>query len=141
MGNHFEISVVADNETWALEKIDIGISEIQRIEKLLTTFNEASETSVINSNAGIAPVKVSFETFSIIERSLRISRLTQGAFDISYGSIDKRLWNFDTEMKALPDKETAKQMVRLINYRNIILDQENSTVFLNEKGMLLSYGG
>ena len=141
MGNHFEISVVADNEAWAYERIDDGIYEIQRIEKLLTTFNEASETSVINSNAGIAPVKVCFETFSIIERSLRISQLTQGAFDISYGSIDKRLWNFDTEMKALPDEETAKRMVRLINYRNIILDKENSTVFLKEKGMRIGFGG
>jgi thiamine biosynthesis lipoprotein len=141
MGNHFEISVVADNEKWAFECIDAGIHEIQRIEKLLTTFNEDSETSLINHNAGIAPVTVSPETFSIIERSIRISRLTQGAFDISYGSIDKRLWNFDTSMKTLPDKETAKRMVRLINYRNIILDKENSKVFLKEKGMRIGFGG
>ena len=141
MGNHFEISVVADNEKWAFECIDAGIHEIQRIEKLLTTFNEDSETSLINRNAGIAPVTVSPETFSIIERSIRISRLTQGAFDISYGSIDKRLWNFDTSMKTLPDKETAKRMVRLINYRNIILDKENSKVFLKEKGMRIGFGG
>jgi thiamine biosynthesis lipoprotein len=141
MGNHFEISAVADSEKCAFTLIDAGIREIQRIEKLLTTFNENSETSMINRNAGIEPVTVSPETFSIIERSIRISRLTQGAFDISYGSIDKRLWNFDTSMKALPDKETAKRMVRLINYRNIILDNENSKVFLKEKGMRIGFGG
>jgi len=141
MGNHFEISVVADNEAWANERIDAGVQEIQRIEKLLTTFNEDSETSLINRYAGASPVTVSQETFSIIERSLRISRITQGSFDISYGSIDKRLWNFDTNMKALPDKETAKRMVRLINYRNIILDHENCTVFLKEKGMRIGFGG
>ena len=141
MGNHFEISVVADNETWANECIDAGVQEIQRIEKLLTTFNEDSETSLINRYAGASPVAVSQETFSIIERSLRISRITQGSFDISYGSIDKQLWNFDTNMKALPDKETAKRMVRLINYRNIILDHENCTIFLKEKGMRIGFGG
>lgn len=141
MGNHFEISVVADDELWALARIDDGIKEIQRIEKLLTTFNNESETSLINNNAGIKPVKVCKETFSIIERSLRISRLTQGAFDISYGSIDKRLWNFDTQMKALPDKETARQMVRLINYKNIILNEEDNSVFLKEKGMRIGFGG
>lgn len=141
MGNHFEISVVSDNEAWANECIDAGIHEIQRIEKLLTTFNEDSETSLINRYAGMAPVTVSRETFELIERSLRISKLTQGSFDISYGSIDKRLWNFDTNMKALPDKETAKKMVRLINYRNIILDHENCTVFLKEKGMRIGFGG
>jgi thiamine biosynthesis lipoprotein len=141
MGNHFEISVVANNEAWAIERIDAGVQEIQRIEKLLTTFNENSETSLINRYAGASPVTVSRETFSIIERSIRISRITQGSFDISYGSIDKRLWNFDTNMKALPDKETAKRMVRLINYRNIILDDENCTVFLKEKGMRIGFGG
>jgi thiamine biosynthesis lipoprotein len=141
MGNHFEISVVANNEAWAFERIDAGVQEIQRIEKLLTTFNENSETSLINRYAGASPVTVSRETFSIIERSIRISRITQGSFDISYGSIDKRLWNFDTNMKALPDKETAKKMVRLINYRNIILDDENCTVFLKEKGMRIGFGG
>ena len=141
MGNNFEISAVGYDENKANKQIDAGIYEIQRIEKLLTTFNENSETSIINQNAGLEPVKVSNETYSIIERSLRISRLTQGAFDISYGSIDKRLWNFDTTMKALPDKETAKKMVRLINYRNIILDAENQTVFLKEKGMRIGFGG
>lgn len=141
MGNHFEISVVADNEVWAYKRIDDGITEIQRIEKLLTTFNETSETSFINSKAGISPEKVSPETFSLIERSIKISRLTQGAFDISYGSIDRHLWNFDTQMKALPDKETAKKMVHLINYRNIILNREDSTVFLKEKGMRIGFGG
>ena len=141
MGNHFEISVVSNDEIWANLRIDEGVIEIQRIEKLLTTFNEESETSLINRYAGMSPVKVSRETFDLIERSLRISRITQGSFDISYGSIDKRLWNFDTNMKALPDKETAKKMVRLINYRNIILDDENCTVFLKEKGMRIGFGG
>ncbi|MBS1667157.1 MAG: FAD:protein FMN transferase [Bacteroidetes bacterium] len=141
MGNAFQISAVSDNEEWANERIDAGIEEIRRIERLLTTFSDMSETALINQNAGILPVKVSQETFNIIERSIRISKITQGAFDISYGSVDKRLWNFDTQMKSLPDKETAKKMVRLINYRNIELDSENSTVFLREKGMRIGFGG
>jgi thiamine biosynthesis lipoprotein len=141
MGNHFEISVVGHDEAWAHERIDAGVREIQRIEKLLTTFSDTSETSLINRNAGIAPVPVSRETFHLIERSIRLSGITQGAFDITYGSVDKRLWNFDTTMKALPSRETAKKMVRLINYRNISLDKEACTVFLREKGMRIGFGG
>ena len=141
MGNRFQLSAVAEKEEWANECIDAGVSEIQRIEKLLTTYNEESETAHINRNAGIEPVTVSEETFLIIERSIRISRITQGAFDITYGSVDKRLWNFDTNLKRLPDKETAKKMVRLINYRNILLDKENLTVMLKEKGMRIGFGG
>ena len=141
MGNHFELSVVADDEKWAFEKIEEGISEIHRIERLLTTFSDDSETNQVNSNAGIKPVTVSRETFGLIQRSIRISDITQGAFDITYGSIDKRLWNFDQQMTELPDAETAKQMVRLIDYRNIVLDHENCTVFLREKGMRIGFGG
>ncbi|MDN3655187.1 FAD:protein FMN transferase [Ferruginibacter paludis] len=141
MGNQFELSVVAVNEDWAIQRIDAGIAEIKRIEKLLTTFDEGSETNLINRNAGLEPVKVSEETFQLIERSLKISGLTQGAFDITYGSIDKSLWNFDTTMNALPDKETARKMVKLINYRNIILDKEAGTVFLKEKGTRIGFGG
>jgi len=141
MGNRFELSVVAGDEQWANEKIDTGIAEIKRIEKLLTTFSDDSETNSINANAGIKPKAVSRETFNLIQRSLRISALTQGAFDISYGSVDKRLWNFDQHMTELPDKETAKKMVRLINYKNIVLDDEKCTVYLREKGMRIGFGG
>ena len=141
MGNHFEISAVAEEESWANTRIDAAVNEIKRIEKLLTTYNDNSETNLINRNAGIEAVEVCDETFQLIERSIRISNITQGAFDISYGSIDKSLWNFDTNMKALPDKEPAKARVRLINYRNIILDNERKTVLLKEKGMRIGFGG
>jgi thiamine biosynthesis lipoprotein len=141
MGNHFELSVVADDEKWAYEKIEAGINEIKRIEKLLTTFSEDSETNQVNQNAGIKPVKVSREIFNLIKRSIKISEVTQGAFDITYGSIDKRLWNFDKNMTSLPDKDTAKRMVRLINFRNVILNEENCTVFLREQGMRIGFGG
>ena len=141
MGNQFEISAVSTSEEQANRCINAGINEIKRIEKLLTTYHESSETNLINRNDGIAGVKVSEEIFNFIERSIRISAVTQGAFDITYGSIDKSLWNFDTQMKSLPDKETAKEMVRLINYKNILLDKENSTVFLKDKGMRIGFGG
>jgi thiamine biosynthesis lipoprotein len=141
MGNQFEISAVSLSEDDANRSIDAAINEIKRIEKLLTTYHDSSETNLINRNAGIAAVSVSEEIFNLIERSIRISGVTQGAFDITYGSIDKSLWNFDTQMKSLPDKETAKEMVRLINYRNIMLDRENTTVFLKEKGMRIGFGG
>lgn len=141
MGNHFEITVVADDASWAAEKIEMAIQEIRRIEQLLTTFNDESQTNLVNANAGIRPVPVAGEMFELIRRSLRISAITDGAFDITYGSIDKRLWNFDQHMTSLPGPATARKMVRLINYRNIVLDENNHTVFLKEKGMRIGFGG
>lgn len=141
MGNRFELSVVGDNEMLAQAQIDAGIAEISRIEKLFTTFADDSQTNRINQNAGIAPVQVDKEVFELVARSLRISAMTQGAFDITYGSIDKSLWNFDVNMKHLPDALTALNSVRLINYRNVILDAANTTVYLKEKGMRIGFGG
>ena len=141
MGNHFEISLVAEEEELANEWIQQGFNHIKEIEYLLTTYSETSDLYRINTAAGIEPVVVQKETFDIIERSLHISALTQGAFDISYGSVDKRLWNFDIHQNELPDPETAKKMVRLINYRNILLDNAAKTVMLKEKGMRIGLGG
>lgn len=141
MGNTFELTVLAEDELWANQKIELAIAEIKRIEKLLTTFSETSETNRINENAGICAVKVSNEVFNLIERALRISNITDGAFDLSYGSIDKKLWNFDRSMTSLPDAETAKERVKLINYKNIILNKDDCSVMLREKGMRIGFGG
>lgn len=141
MGNIFEITVVAGDASWANERIAMAISEIRRIERLLTTFDEQSQTNQVNGMAGIAPVQVDAEVFELIKRSIKISDITGGAFDITYGSVDKRLWNFDKNMTALPDAATARKMVRLIDYRNIILDEQQRTVMLKQKGMRIGFGG
>ncbi|MEZ0540182.1 FAD:protein FMN transferase [Fibrella arboris] len=141
LGNRFEISAVTGDVAFAEAGIDAAIAEVGRIEALLTTFSPDSQTNQINAQAGIAPVEVDQEVFALIGRSLKLSALTQGAFDITYGSIDKRLWNFDTTMTALPDRETARQSVRLINYRNVLLNEADNSVFLREKGMRIGFGG
>ncbi len=141
MGNNFTITVVAEDNAAAQHFIGIAAEEIRRIERLLTTFSNDSQTNRINNNAGIAPVVVDEEVFRLIERSIAISKITQGAFDITYGSIDKSLWNFDRAMSSLPSKEEALKRVHLINYNNIILDASNTSVYLKEKGMRIGFGG
>lgn len=141
MGNMFEITVVSDDADFAGYCTDRAVEEISRIERILTTFSDDSQTNLINRNAGITPIRVDKEVYDLIARSLKISALTQGAFDITYGSVDKRFWNFDTKMTSLPDKETARNSVRLINYRNVILDAAEQTVFLKERGMRIGFGG
>ena len=82
-----------------------------------------------------------YTSFYLIQLYLKISALTQGSFDFTYGSIDKRFWNFDAAMTSLPDKTIAKRSVRLINFRNVILNENDSTVLLKEKGMRIGFGG
>ncbi len=141
MGNRFEFTLVADSVDFGEHAIDLAIEEIKRIEELLSTFKENSQTNQINNAAGLAPIWVDLEVLELIERSKRISAITDGAFDLSYGSIDKSLWNFDVNMKALPDADLALKSVELIDFQNIMINREAQTVMLKNKGMRIGFGG
>lgn len=141
MGNRFEFTVIADNKAFGDLAIDQAIAEVKRIEDLLSTFKENSQTNQINDQAGVNPVKIDKEVMLLISRANKISAITDGAFDITYGSIDKSLWNFDLNMVSLPDKETALKSVDLINFRHVIINEQECTVMLKNKGMRIGFGG
>ena len=139
MGSRFEINVLAANETEASHAIDLAVGEINRIEKLISSWDPGSQTSMINDHAGISPVVVDAELFSLIERAIGISKLTDGAFDISYASMD-RIWKFDGSMTAMPDAETIRASVSKVGYENILLDKDAGSVFLKYPGMKIGFG-
>lgn len=139
MGSRYDLTVVAGNEAEGNAYIDLAVEEIRRIEKMISSWDPESQTSAINRNAGIAPVRVDPELVALIKRALGISRLTDGAFDISYASMDK-IWKFDGSMTSMPAEEEIRQSVALVGYQNIIIDEENSTVFLRLKGMKIGFG-
>ena len=139
MGTRFELIAVAKNDTIAWNGINAGISEITRIESLISSWDPKSQTSEINSQAGIEPVLVDKELFELIRRSKKISKLTNGVFDISFASLDK-VWKYDGSMKTKPSKEDMLNSVSKINYENIILNGQDGSVFLKEKGMKIGFG-
>lgn len=139
MGSRFDISVVANDSTEGKKYINTAITEITRIEKLISSWDTNSQTSKINQNAGIKPVKVDKELFDLIARSIAISTLTDGAFDISYASMDK-IWKFDGSMTIMPSKEEITNSVEKVGFQKIVLDPENNTVFLPQKGMKIGFG-
>lgn len=141
MGNRFVLGVVGDKESKALEALQLAVDEIKRVEALFSTYQENSIINQINLKAGIEAVEVPEEVFQLIKRAQKISDLTDGAFDLTYGSLDKNFWNFNVKMKELPKPANAKEAVALINYKNIQLDAENRKVFLLEKGMRIGFGG
>ncbi|EAQ99968.1 FAD:protein FMN transferase [Maribacter sp. HTCC2170] len=140
MGSRFDITVVAMNEEIGYINIDQAIAEITRIEKLISSWDPESETSLVNRNAGIKPVKVSLELFKLIERAKQISILTDGAFDISYASMDE-VWKFDGSMRYKPTQKEVRESITKIGSERIILDKEKNTVFLKDVGMKISFGG
>lgn len=139
MGSRFDITVIANTEKESDEYIQIAIDEIKRIEKLISSWDPNSQTSLINKNAGVQPVKVDQELFELIERAIKISKLTDGAFDISYASMD-RIWKFDGSMKTMPSGEAIKKSVANVGHQNIILDKGRATIYLKKKGMKIGFG-
>ncbi|MFA9372210.1 MAG: FAD:protein FMN transferase [Labilibaculum antarcticum] len=139
MGSRFEITAVGSDENQARLSISTGIEEIQRIERLISSWDLNSQTSKIIAKAGIEPVVVDQELFNLIRRSIKISNLTHGAFDISYASMDK-IWRFDGSMKSMPDSASVASSVSKINFKNIVLDEEKHSIFLKESGMKIGFG-
>ncbi|TAN45821.1 MAG: FAD:protein FMN transferase [Nitrospirae bacterium] len=132
------ITVVSDSSDKAKSAIDKAYNELDRLAKLLNFYAEDSEVSAINRHAGDRPVKVSAETFEIIEKALYASRNTEGAFDITVGPVVK-LWDFKN--KVMPNTEQIREKTKIIGYRHIVIDRPASTVFLEKKGMQIDLGG
>ena len=139
MGSRFEITVIAENTKLGDQYIEEAVAEITRIERLISSWNPESQTSEINRQAGIMPVKVDLELYQLIERANGISNLTDGAFDISYASMD-RIWKFDGSMTIIPSAEEIKHSVSKVGYQKIKLNASDTTVFLTERGMKIGFG-
>lgn len=139
MGSAFEIVVVHEDANFAREQIQVAIQEIQRIENLISSWDENSETSFINKNAGIAAVQVSQELFDLITRSKQISLITQGAFDLTYAALDN-LWSFEEEKQIIPTNQEVEKVLDNIGFDKIILDETLLTVFLEKEEMKIGFG-
>lgn len=137
MGSDFEITLVAENQQKAAQGFELAIREIQRIEKLISSWSDLSQTSEINRNAGIKAVKVDQELWHLIERSIAISKITDGAFDITYAAMDE-LWNFNSE--TLPPKENIEAALDKVGFEKVKLNKAKSTVFLPKVGMKIGFG-
>jgi thiamine biosynthesis lipoprotein len=139
MGSRWQISIVAKDSISAERNIDTVIAEVSRIEYLISDWKPQTQVSQVNANAGIRPVKVDKEVFELTKRALHLSRITGGAFDISFAAMD-RIWKFDGSMTTMPTPEAIKRSVEKVGYKNIVLDSVNSTIFLRLKGMKIGFG-
>lgn len=139
MGSRFDITIVASDSLTAENYIDTVISEVTRIEYLISDWKPQTQISRVNSNAGIKPVKVDKEVFALTQRAIHFSEITNGAFDISFAAMDK-IWKFDGSMTEMPSPEAIKKSVEKVGYKNIILDSVNSTIFLKLPGMKIGFG-
>ncbi len=139
MGSRYELTAVATDIIKAEKAVKAGITEISRIENLLSEWIPETQTSQVNKMAGKSPVKVDKELFDLIVRSKKVSALTNGAFDISFAAMDK-IWTFDRGEHSMPDSITVRNAASKIDWQNIELNTEQQTVFLKQEGMKIGFG-
>lgn len=138
MGTAFSLRAVAASQDQANEALLAGIEEIQRIEWMISSHITGSFTSKINQNAGIQKVIVPHELYDLIYRSKKISALTKGAYDISFGPL-LHVWK-EREINQFPPTDSISTYQQLVNYKNIQLSITDTSVFLTQKGMYIGFG-
>lgn len=119
--------------------VDACFARIAQIEERMTVNREDSEVIRVNRAAGRSAVAVSPDTFAVISRGLEISRIAEGAFDITVGPL-VRLWGIGTSSARVPPAADIRRAVALIGWRDVTLSQADRTVYLRRGGMALDLG-
>ena len=140
MGCGFVITAIHADPQRAWDAIRSAEIEMRRIESLISSWKTTSQTYRINMASGKEPVVVNNELYELIERSLRVSKLSCGAFDIS-GTLSRYYWKFNKQENEYLSEEKILELRSLIDYRKIQLDSSKRSVFLEKEGMKIGFGG
>lgn len=138
MGTEVSVHLWHESADDGLIVIDDAFDEVARIEGLMSTYIEESEISSINRAAAEGPVAAGDELIDLMLRSLDISMLTRGAFDITYDSIGQ---HYDFRERQRPDASTIQQELGRIDFRLVEIDRLGSTVRFLAPGVRVNLGG
>lgn len=139
MGTVVQITVAHPDEEVARKAMERAFMEIQRVERLLSSYLPESEISLLNRRAGREAVPVGEEVRGIIERAMEVSRSSGGAFDVTVGPLMDQ-WNFDSG-GTVPAEEDLEAALALVGFEKLSLDGERGTVRFLSEGMKIDLGG
>ncbi|MFO1426191.1 MAG: FAD:protein FMN transferase [Steroidobacteraceae bacterium] len=138
MGTRIAVELWLDDDARAEAAIDAVMAEMRRIDLLMSHYKPESQLSQINARAGREPVRVDRELFDLIRRSLAFSRITDGAFDITYASVG---YLYDFRRHVHPDERQIAAALPAVDWRSLQLDAARSTVRFARAGMRIDLGG
>lgn len=138
MGTSVRVELWHADPRQGAEVLEEVMSEMQRIDALMSTYKEDSEISAVNRDAAHSPVAVSDELAGLVARSLELSRLTGGAFDVTYASVG---YLYDFRARQRPRAGQIKEALAAIDYRFVVVDLDNSTISFQREGVRIDLGG
>ncbi len=138
MGTRIAVELWADDKATADKHIESVMQEMHRIDALMSTYKPTSQVSVVNAEAARRPVRVDADLFGLLQTAVEYSRITQGAFDITYASVGY-LYDFRKHVK--PSDTAIASALPAIDYRHLVLDPKASTVRFSQPGVRIDLGG
>jgi len=138
MGTRIVVELWAADRAQGEAAIEAVLEEMRRVDEAMSTYKPTSELSLVNARAAREPVKISSELFDLLSTSLEYSRITHGAFDITYASVG---YMYDFRKHVHPNDEQIAAALPGINYRHVQLDRNNRTVRFARPGVRIDLGG
>lgn len=138
MGTSVSVSLWHENKNSGQEAIDAVMDIMRGIDQQLSPYIETSELSKVNRDAGNAPVVVSQDLFYLLERSLYVSKISEGAFDITYASLGRY---YDYRQKLKPNEKQKKELLPAISYKHVELNKQDQSVRFTHPHVYIDLGG
>ena len=138
MGTAVRVELWHDNAAAARDAMSAVMDEMHRIDASMSPYKPESELSRINREAAQKPVVISKEMFDLITRSIEFSKLSDGAFDITFSSVG---YLYDYRAHVKPTDEQIAKTLPGINYRHLQLDAEARTIHFARSGVRIDLGG
>ena len=138
MGTRIHVELWSEDRAAGEAAIDAVMAEMDRIDRSMSTYKPTSEVSRVNVSAARAPVRISRELFDLLTTAVEYSRITDGAFDITYASVGF-MYDFHRHLK--PTEAQIEAALPAVNYRNLELDPRRRTVHFSRPGVRIDLGG
>jgi len=138
MGTRIVVELWGDDATQAHAAIDAVMAEMVNIDNNMSTYKPESEVSRVNAGAAKAPMPISQELFDLLTTALEFSRITEGAFDITYASVG---FMYDFHAHKKPTEAEIESALPAVNYHHVVLDAKARTVFFTQPGVRIDLGG
>lgn len=138
MGTRIAVELWADDATRGNAAIAAVMAEMNRIDLAMSTYKPDSELSRLNARAARGPVRVSAELFDLLGTAMEYSRITGGAFDVTYASVG---FMYDFRARQRPDSAAIGAALPAVNYRLVQLDRASRSVRYLRDGVRIDLGG
>ncbi|MCE5220861.1 MAG: FAD:protein FMN transferase [Clostridium sp.] len=137
LGTIINLSAYGNKGEQAIEK---AIEKLNDIDDKMSAFKEYSEISKINVAAGISAGSVSKDTYYVVKKAIEYSKVLEGTFDPTIRPLVS-LWNIGTKEETIPENSQIEEKLKLVNYNDVILDENNHSIMLKNRKQALDVGG